>query len=1027
MLQGKDFEHLKIGFDAIKTAENFDKKYYLGHGGYGIVYKAQLEHYDSSVLKDNEESELPKKRSTLAIKYILKREGPEGEKGFIAEIATLSSCKHPNIVSLLGFCHEDPHMILVYELVSNGSLADYLGNEGKMTNLTWAQRIKICIDIACGLDYVHTPMNENGNTKGKIIHGDIKSANILLDENLKVKIADFGLSRLQPLNHIQSTIVTSTLIGTKMYWDPEYATSGHLKVESDVYSFGVVLFELMTGRLAYDPDYIKQNEKGLAPIVRQNFEQGTLKEMVDPKLKEESDGYGFTLSKGPNKDSLHIFSKIGYQCLSEKQEKRPKLKVITKELEKALKLQETHKDGLRISLEDIQRATQNFSDRNLIGGGGFGRVYKGEILHDKEPTPIAIKQLDMRHGQGEQEFLTEVEILFEYKHENIISFVGYCDEKNESISVFEYASMGSLDKHLKDSSLTWTKRLKIGIDVAMGLKFLHGGGSTQAAVIHRDIKSTNILLTGDWKAKISDFGLSIITAIDDEMDFEFDEACGTVGYIDPLYRKQGFLTRESDIYSLGVVLFEIMCGRFAMLYDYHKNEHMSEHTVLVDLVKCHYEEEKLDELVFNDIKHMIVPESLAAYQCIAYECLHDEREKRPTASKVVAKLKEALNFQEDIEIWEAKLPKDYKELIQMSKTPEKYANMSNKDLYEIFSNGILLQKGKVFFSLSSNEERNEMISATTFSYENSGLHKQRSIQKSRFQRVLRITDVNLKYKLESETLHAYFATWEDDEWLMIELCRLLPDKKDVDFEVLLESMSRNYCGFGAIYIEGIHFQAINNATMNVRPEENEKLKGVERDLKANSDSVQQVPVDNDGKTQPEFDKKLSEANGNKCHMLSAKMVLDDSSNVKCFKWKSLAESSTSRGNFKEVAEFVSHQVFEIKCEIETQKLSLDTNYACHLIFELSEKCHGLHCPVKVQDVLLRKKKEFKVIFFRTPRYIHLKGNGRVPEHREDGLMEVIVWEFNLVNDDHVPMSLKLRCYEGNMSGLIVYAVEFRPV
>lgn len=205
--------------------------------------------------------------------------------------------------------------------------------------------------------------------------------------------------------------------------------------------------------------------------------------------------------------------------------------------------------------------------------------------------------------------------------------------------------MGSLDRHLKDSSLTWTKRLKIGIDVAMGLKFLHGGGSTQAAVIHRDIKSSNILLTGDWKAKISDFGLSIITAIDDEMDFEFDEACGTEGYIDPLYRKQGFLTRESDIYSLGVVLFEIMCGRFAMFYDYHKNEHMSEHRVLVDLVKCHYEEEKLDELVFKDIKHMIVPESLAAYQCIAYECLHDEREKRPTASKVVAKLKEALNFQ----------------------------------------------------------------------------------------------------------------------------------------------------------------------------------------------------------------------------------------------------------------------------------------------------------------------------------------------------------------------------------------------
>ncbi|XP_076950063.1 putative serine/threonine-protein kinase PBL25 isoform X1 [Bidens hawaiensis] len=400
-------------------------------------------------------------------------------------------------------------------------------------------------------------MNKKGNKKRKIIHGDIKSANILLDENLNVKIADFGLSRLQPLNHTQSTIVTGTLVGTEMYWDPEYATSGQLKVESDVYSFGVVLFELLTGRLAYDPIYIKQNENGLAPIVRQNFEQGTLKDMVDPKLKEESDGYGFTLSKGPNKDSLHIFSKIGYQCLSEKQEKRPKLKVIIKELEKALKLQETHEDGLRISFEDIRLATRNFSMETIIGRGGFGSVYKGVIIHDKEPTPIAVKRLDKWHGQGEQEFLIEVEILFEYKHENIISFVGYCNEKDECISVFEYASFGSLDMHLNNPSLTWTKRLKIGIDVATGLDFLHGGGSAQASVIHRDIKSANILLTGDWRAKISDFGLSIITAIDDEMDFEFEEVGGTVGYIDPLYSMQGFLTRESDIYSLGVVLFRL--------------------------------------------------------------------------------------------------------------------------------------------------------------------------------------------------------------------------------------------------------------------------------------------------------------------------------------------------------------------------------------------------------------------------------------------------------------------------------------
>ncbi|KAI7746093.1 hypothetical protein M8C21_024658 [Ambrosia artemisiifolia] len=180
---------------------------------------------------------------------------------------------------------------------------------------------------------------------------------------------------------------------------------------------------------------------------------------------------------------------------------------------------------------------------------------------------------------------------------------------------------------------------------------------------------------------------------------------------------------------------------------------------------------------------------------------------------------------------------------------------------------------------------------------------------------------------------------------------------------------------------------------------------------------------------------LSKVNEKKCHTLPAKMVLYESSNVKCFKWKSPVESSVrdasmGRGkvfHFEEVAEFISHQVFEIKCEIETQKLSPDTDYACHLIFKLSEKCHGLHCPVKVQDLIDRKNKDAKFLYFRSPRFVHLQGNGRVPKHREDGLMEVIVWEFNSGNDDHVPMSLKLRCYEGNMSGLIVHGVEIRPV
>ncbi|KAF5783797.1 putative protein kinase RLK-Pelle-LRR-I-1 family [Helianthus annuus] len=469
------------------------------------------------------------------------------------------------------------------------------------------------------------------DNKQKIIHRDIKSANILLSENWEAKIADFGLSRFHPINHTKSTIITNNVVGTRVYWDPEYERTGNLKKESDVYSFGVVLFEVLTGKLAYDSVYTNENEKGLAPIVQQHVKKGTITEMIDPNLKEENT---FTLSKGPNQDSLNTFLLIGHRCLAEKQAERPTMKVVIKELVKALKFQETYKDNRRISLEEILNATQGFSDKNIIGKGGFGKVYGGEIIRANGPTPIAVKRLDRQFGQGEREFLIEVEVLFEYKHENIIGLVGYCDENGEKILVYEYASNGSLDRHLGDASITWTKRLKIGIDIATGLDFLHGGGYP---VIHRDVKSANILLNDDWKAKITDFGLSMITPLNNEIDFVIDNVAGTPGYCDPLYIERGFLTRESDVYALGVVLFEMMCGRLAYNED--------EQNALVILVKQCYKERKLDELVFEGINDKIVPKSLTTFQTIAYQCLSDEREKRPTASEVVLQLKKALEFQ----------------------------------------------------------------------------------------------------------------------------------------------------------------------------------------------------------------------------------------------------------------------------------------------------------------------------------------------------------------------------------------------
>ncbi|KAJ0807298.1 putative protein kinase RLK-Pelle-LRR-I-1 family [Helianthus annuus] len=216
---------------------------------------------------------------------------------------------------------------------------------------------------------------------------------------------------------------------------------------------------------------------------------------------------------------------------------------------------------------------------------------------------------------------------------------GYCDETDEKVLIYEYLSKGSLDRYLNDTSLTWVKRLNICIDIARALDFLHEGVGKQAKVIHRDIKTENILLNNDWKAKLADFGLSLICSINQETDYIIDHACGTRGYVDPLYRQSGFLTIESDIYSFGIVLFEILCGRSTFAIHKHEGHY------LPDFIKNNFEEGKHAEVVFEQIREQIVPQSLTTFQEIAYQCLHLEREKRPTTKKVLVELQKALEFQ----------------------------------------------------------------------------------------------------------------------------------------------------------------------------------------------------------------------------------------------------------------------------------------------------------------------------------------------------------------------------------------------
>ncbi|KAL8265260.1 hypothetical protein R6Q59_023390 [Mikania micrantha] len=591
-------EQFMIPRSVIVTAtENFDKKYFIGSGGFGEVYKAKLNLFDIESCygkKLRSRCNSSTMMHTVAIKRLNDARGRNSVLSAFAELDALCQCEDPNIVTLLAYCEDDKETLLVYEYASNGSLEDQLQSTNKEISFRqWTQRLKICIDIAKGLEYLHT-----NKDKRVIVHRDIKSANILMFENMKAKIADFGLSKV----HIGqvSTINTIQRAGTPYYIDPEYDQTGRLKKSSDIYSFGVVLFEIFSGKLAFDDTYILQNPMGLAPIARNHFQNKTLKKMLDAKLMDEASELGLTSKIRPDQHSLDVFSNIAYQCLSRSQDKRPKIQAVIQDLEKALQLQENRMKTHKFSLEGVKQGTNNFSDDKCIFKGEHEMLYEGTI--DQDPNGLA----------------------------NVL--------------------------------------------VKRGLKFLHEGDVGQDVVIHRDIKSSNILLTMDWKAKIYGF-----------KDAPNDDVVGLSACLDPSYYNKKDLTKESDIYSFGLVFFEILFGRMVFPQEKSGNKRMLDY--LVKSVKS--QSTRVEELVFEELKKHIVQKSFTIFRRIAIQCLHEKREERPTAGDVLEELQKALKFQEDYEERKAKLNSIYKKILDKVPISDKVS------IYNILSEELLHEDDKL--------------------------------------------------------------------------------------------------------------------------------------------------------------------------------------------------------------------------------------------------------------------------------------------------------------------------------------------
>ncbi|KAK2969155.1 hypothetical protein RJ640_026789 [Escallonia rubra] len=300
----------------------------------------------------------------------------------------------------------------------------------------------------------------------------------------------------------------------------------------------------------------------------------------------------------------------------------------------------------RFSLAEIQIATQDFDDALVIGQGGFGKVYKGVI--DNGASTVAIKRLNSLSKQGAPEFWTEIEMLSKFRHCNLVSLIGYCDDSHEMALVYEYMLHGTLDDHLHklhksgNPPLSWVQRLKICIGAARGLDYLHTGTGIQHRVIHRDVKSSNILLDENWAAKVSDFGLSKLGPANRSFSHVNTDVKGTLGYLDPEYFLTSQLTRNSDVYAFGVVLLEVLSGRPAV--DRQLNE---EQMGLASWAKRCVKREKVDQIIDPYLKEeQLSSKRLRKFVKIADQCLCRNPEERPTMGEVLVCLEFALKLQE---------------------------------------------------------------------------------------------------------------------------------------------------------------------------------------------------------------------------------------------------------------------------------------------------------------------------------------------------------------------------------------------
>ncbi|GLT73855.1 hypothetical protein SLA2020_456870 [Shorea laevis] len=295
-----------------------------------------------------------------------------------------------------------------------------------------------------------------------------------------------------------------------------------------------------------------------------------------------------------------------------------------------------------LSLEELKEKMDNFGSKALIGEGSYGRVYYANLDNGKA---VAVKKLDVSsEPESNVEFLTQVSMVSRLKHENVVELQGYCVEGNLRVLAYEFATMGSLHDILHGRKgvqgaqpgpvLDWMQRVQIAVNAARGLEYLHE--KVQPSVIHRDVRSSNVLLFEDFKAKIADFNLSN-QAPDMAARLHSTRVLGTFGYHAPEYAMTGQLTQKSDVYSFGVVLLELLTGRKPVDHTMPRGQQS-----LVTWATPRLSEDKVKQCVDPRLNGEYPPKGVAKLAAVAALCVQYEAEFRPNMSIVVKALQPLL-------------------------------------------------------------------------------------------------------------------------------------------------------------------------------------------------------------------------------------------------------------------------------------------------------------------------------------------------------------------------------------------------